>query len=98
MDEVYFEGQKSSSAYPLSPHATPIGPAFRVNSPFWTSTVEASEEMMDIRIKFLFLLAAVICFAIAAFAARYSARVGLVPLGLALFVFPTLWDTGVAAF
>lgn len=54
--------------------------------------------MMDIKIKFLFFLAAVICFAIGAFAARYSARVGLVPLGLALFIFPTLWDTGVAAF
>ncbi len=54
--------------------------------------------MMDIKIRFLFFLAAVICFAIAAFAARFSTRVGLVPLGLALFIFPTLWDTGVAAF
>ena len=54
--------------------------------------------MMDMKIRFLFFLAAVICFAIAAFGARYSARVGLVPLGLGLFVFPTLWDTGVAAF
>lgn len=54
--------------------------------------------MMDIRIRFFFLLAAVVCFAIAAFAARFSARVSLVPLGLALFVFPTLWDTGVEAF
>ncbi len=53
---------------------------------------------MDIKIKFLFFLAAVICFAIAAFATRYNARVGLVPLGLGLFFFPTLWDTGVAAF
>ena len=54
--------------------------------------------MMDIKLKFLFYLAAVICFAVAAFGARYSARIGLLPLGLALFIFPTLWDTGVAAF
>ncbi len=53
---------------------------------------------MDIRLKFFFFLAAVVCFALAAFAARFSARVALVPLGLALFVFPTVWDTGVAAF
>jgi len=54
--------------------------------------------MMDIKLKFLFYLAAVVCFAVAAFGARYSTRLGLVPLGLALFIFPTLWDTGVAAF
>ncbi len=54
--------------------------------------------MMDITIKFFFYLAAVVCFALAAFATRLSARVSLVPLGLALFVFPTLWDTGVEAF
>jgi hypothetical protein len=54
--------------------------------------------MMDIKLKFVFYLAAVACLAVAAFAGRYSARVGLVPLGLALFIFPTLWDTGVAAF
>ena len=54
--------------------------------------------MMDIKIKFFFYLAAVVCFALAAFADRFSARVGLLPLGLALFVFPTVWDTGVEAF
>ncbi len=54
--------------------------------------------MMDIRIRFLFLLAALVCFALAAFAARFSARVSLVPLGLALFIFPAVWDTGVEAF
>ncbi len=54
--------------------------------------------MMDIRIKFIFYLAAVICLAVAAFGARYSARVGLLPLGIALFIIPTLWDTGAAAF
>ncbi len=54
--------------------------------------------MMDIKVKFFFYLAAVVCFAIAAFGQRFSARIGLVPLGLALFIFPTVWDTGVAAF
>jgi hypothetical protein len=54
--------------------------------------------MMDIRVRFFFLLAAVVCFAIAAFSPRFSARVALVPLGLALFIFPTVWDTGVEAF
>ncbi len=54
--------------------------------------------MMDIRIKFLFFLAALVCFAIAAFGTRFGTRVGLLPLGLALFIFPTVWDTAVAAF
>ena len=54
--------------------------------------------MMNIKIKFFFYLAAVVCFALAAVADRLSARVGLLPLGLALFVFPTVWDTGVEAF
>ncbi len=53
---------------------------------------------MDIKVKFFFFLGAVVCFAIAAFAERFRSRVALVPLGLALFVFPTVWDTGVAAF
>ena len=53
--------------------------------------------MMDIKIKFLFYLVAVVCLVIAAVGSRFSARVGLLPLGLALFIFPTLWDTGVAA-
>ncbi len=54
--------------------------------------------MMDVRLKFLFYLAALICFAIAAFGTRFSARVGLIPLGLALFIFPIVWDTAVVAF
>ncbi len=54
--------------------------------------------MMNIEIKFFFYLGAVVCFVLAAFADRFSARVGLLPLGLALFVFPTVWDTGVEAF
>ncbi|MDQ6909604.1 MAG: hypothetical protein M3Z84_02280 [Actinomycetota bacterium] len=58
--------------------------------------------MMSPEITFFFYLAAVACFAIAALAGAVPAgvisRVGLVPLGLALFVFPTLWNTGKVAF
>ena len=57
---------------------------------------------MSPELKFRFYLAAVVCFAISAFSGNLRAgaasRVGLVPLGLALFVFPTLWDAGAAAF
>lgn len=63
---------------------------------------------MDPKIAFFFYLAAVICFGIAAFAPvggglggtgrGVGARVGLVPLGLGLWLFPTLWATGAAAF
>lgn len=55
---------------------------------------------MDPKIKFVFYLAAVACFVLAALPARRRglAVVAFLPLGLALFVFPTLWDTGVAAF
>ncbi len=55
---------------------------------------------MDAKIKFFFYLAAVVCFVLAAVPARRRAlaTVAFLPLGLALFVFPTLWDTGVAAF
>ena len=60
----------------------------------------SDETMMSVEIKFLFYLAAVICFVLAALPAGRPglSRVGLTPLGLALFVFPTLWDTGAAAF
>jgi len=56
---------------------------------------------MDIKVKFFFYLAAVVCFALAAAGdaiGRRRVNVDLVALGLALFVFPTLWDTGTAAF
>ena len=63
---------------------------------------------MDEEVRFFFYLAAVICFAIAAAGEgwRYGTRgrkglaprLVLVPLGLALFTFPTMWDAGVAAF
>ncbi len=58
--------------------------------------------------RFFFYLGAVLCFVIAAAGADWrfgrlgrrgvAPRIVLVPLGLALFVFPAMWDTGVAAF
>ncbi len=63
---------------------------------------------MSDKTSFFFYLGAVICFVIAAAGADWrfgrlgrrgiAPRLVLVPLGLALFVFPTMWDTGVAAF
>ena len=63
---------------------------------------------MDPEVSFFFYLGAVICFALAAageswrFGSRgrrgLAPQVGLVPLGLALAFFPTMWDAGVAAF
>ena len=63
---------------------------------------------MDVEIKFFFYLAAVICLLLAAAgeAWRFGARtrrgqkpvLALMPLGIALFVFPTMWDVGVRAF
>ena len=63
---------------------------------------------MDPEISFFFYLAAIICFVIAAIgdAWKYGGRtrrggksaLALIPLGLALAFFPTMWDTGVAAF
>jgi len=61
--------------------------------------------MLDPKIVFIFYLAAVVCFLLAAFQGSVAglgrgavSRIGLVPLGLALFVFPTMWNTGSAAF
>lgn len=63
---------------------------------------------MDDEVAFFFYLAAVICFVLAAAGEgwRYGSRgrrglaprVVLVPLGLALWLFPTMWNTGQAAF
>ncbi len=58
---------------------------------------------MDPKLVFLFYAAAVICFVLAAAGAVPGrrgalARVGLLPLGLALFVFPQMWNVGVQAF
>ena len=63
---------------------------------------------MDEEVQFFFYLAAVLCFVIAAagegwrFGGRgrrgLALRLVLVPLGLALWLFPTMWNTGQAAF
>jgi hypothetical protein len=63
---------------------------------------------MDKEVEFFFYLGAVICFALAAAgeAWRYgrlgrrgmAPRIVLVPLGLALWLFPLMWNTGQAAF
>jgi hypothetical protein len=56
---------------------------------------------MDPRLEFVFYLGALICFGLAAAGGRVGPRtgnVGLLPLGLALWLFPLLWNTGVAAF
>ena len=63
---------------------------------------------MDPEVTLFFYLGAVLCFALAAAgeAWRYGSRgrkglaprLALVPLGLALWLFPTMWTTGQAAF
>jgi hypothetical protein len=51
----------------------------------------------------IFLLAALVCFVMAAFTFGFAGSwrggsVGLVALGLALYIFPTVWNTVDAAF
>ena len=56
---------------------------------------------MDDKIRFFFYLAAVIVWVIAALGSGFKLggkALALVPLGLALWVIPTLWDVGEAAF
>lgn len=63
---------------------------------------------MDPEVAFFFYLGAVACFVLAAIGEgwRFGARtraglkptIALLPLGLALAFFPTMWDAGVAAF
>lgn len=56
---------------------------------------------VDPRLTFFFYLGALVCFALAAAGGRVGggrASVGLVPLGLGLWLFPLVWTTGVAAF
>ncbi|MGH8898963.1 MAG: hypothetical protein ACRDZ4_18555 [Egibacteraceae bacterium] len=45
---------------------------------------------------FLFLLAAFICFIVAAFGSRFAGKINLIGLGLALFVFVPLYEALVA--
>ncbi len=63
---------------------------------------------MDVKVKFFFFLASVVCFGLAAAGSgwRFGRRgraglapqLALEPLGLLLFVFPFMWDTAVLAF
>ena len=63
---------------------------------------------MDPEIAFFFYLGAVVCFVLSAIGEgwKYGARtrrglkpsLTLLPLGLALFAFPTMWNVGVEAF
>lgn len=64
--------------------------------------------MLDKKVEFFFYLAATLCFVLAAAGEswRYgrlgrrglAPRVVLIPLGLALWLFPLLWNTGKIAF
>jgi len=56
------------------------------------------DDGMSLEVQFFFYLAAVVCFVLAALGSRVRAQVAFVPLGLALFVFPTMWNTGALAF
>lgn len=60
---------------------------------------------MDVKLKFIFWLASVICLGLAAASPAMAARrgglaprVALEPLGLLLFVFPFMWDAAVQGF
>ena len=57
--------------------------------------------------QFFFYLAAVVCFVLATIGeprvgrfgrAGVASRIAFVPLGLALWLFPTMWNTGQVAF
>ena len=63
--------------------------------------------MLDLKLQFLCYALAVACFLLAALegsggtrglARGPMAQVSFVPLGLAFFVFPLMWNTGAAAF
>lgn len=64
--------------------------------------------MIDAKGQFFFYLAAVICFFVAAAGETWrfgrlgrrglGPRLALVPLGLGLWLFPLMWNTGEAAF
>lgn len=54
-------------------------------------------ELMSAEVTFFFYLAAVLCFLIAT-VGSIASRIGLVPLGFALFIIPTLYNTWKLAF
>lgn len=62
---------------------------------------------MDPKLTFVFYLAALVCFVLAFLSGRSGAKArlsrvatggGLVPLGLACWLFPTFWDAATRAF
>lgn len=56
---------------------------------------------MDPTLRFLFYLGAAVCFALAAFGGGRAARgrsLAFLPLGLLLWIAPTVWDAGTTAF
>jgi len=56
---------------------------------------------MDPKLSFFFYLAAAVCFALAAFGGDRVARgrsMAFLPVGLLLWLVPTLWGAGEAAF
>lgn len=56
---------------------------------------------MDPKIAFICYLGAAVCFALAAFGGNRVARgrsAAFLPLGLLLWLLPTLWDAGANAF
>jgi len=64
--------------------------------------------MLDQKAQFFFYLAAVVCFVVAALGAGWKVgrrtksgldpQLVVLPLGLALWLFPLMWNTGYAAF
>jgi len=64
--------------------------------------------VLDAKAQFFFYLAAVICFVLAALGEGWKGgrmtrrglapRLVLLPLGLALYAFPLMWNTGYTAF
>lgn len=86
-------------------------PARRSVRPAWSAFswgAAGNAQRMDPKLAFFFYLAAVVCFGLAAFSPvspglgrtgrGLGARVGLVPLGLGLWLFPTMWTTGTSVF
>lgn len=58
----------------------------------------ATLSAMDPKLQFACLLGAAICFALAAFGRGATGQVALLPLGLLLWLLPTLWNTATLAF
>lgn len=53
---------------------------------------------MDPKLQFACFAAAAICFGLAAFGRQAKVQVAFIPLGLLLWLLPTLWASATAAF